>query len=281
MTLLGKFILICVFAAGGAAAWSQNDAVDPPLRINWLISDFTPCDFGDFAILKSVHADIQTQADYIPIVASEDSLRLWIKINHDWINETLRPRTAGACLSVRHLYLHLDRSLYARLFNQVFRPEQEASQDDNIHKVRELLVADLDLMEDDEVDASEWLLNRTITDIPPCTLDEAQEFFDLIDGYEREVRNVLSIPRDDTDAVKAYAEQYETWAQQAFSPFYERPCGETLVLINFMETIAYSLVFDWLYFDQAAESLDSAIQFVQSRAQIEPAADRRLKRPKR
>lgn len=275
MKLIRTLILIYSIAAGGVGAWSQNDGIDPPLRINWLLSDFKPCGVEDIAILQSVLADIQTQADYIPIVANAGTLRLWISINHDWINDILRPRIAGGCLSVRHLYLHLDRSLYVRLFNQVFRPEREVSQDDNIHKVRELLDADQETVEDGEVAASEWLINRTITDLPPCTVEEALDFFNLIDSYEREVRNVLSIPSDDAGAVKAYAEQYETWAQEALSPFYERPCGETLVLIHFMETIAYSLVFDWLYYDKAAESLDSAIQFVQDRAQIEPASDRK------
>lgn len=280
MKLIRTLVLMYFIAAGGAVAWSQDNGIDPQLRINWFLSDFRPCGVEDIAILQSVLADIQTQADYIPLVTSTDTLRLWISINHDWINDILRPRTAGACLGVRHLYLHLDRSLYVRLFNQVFRSEREVSQDDNIHKVRELLVADQEAIEDGELDASEWLINRTITDLPPCMVEEARDFFNLIEGYERELRKVLSIPSDDAGAVDAYAEQYETWAREAWSPFYERPCGETLVLIHFMETIAYSLVFDWLYYDKAAESLDSAIQFVQDRAQIEPAADRKRQRPK-
>lgn len=268
MRLLRIAILLLSISAGGITANAQDKSIDMRLHINDFLHNIALCTPENIQALSAVRDDFQSLADEIPDIASTGRLRAWVQVTNTWIQEEALPTLRYSCDGAKHLYFQLDHSLNMRLFDQVFGYERAFPQDDAMHGIRELLDADLAAIAAGEAPAGALLINRVVTELPECRFGEAFRFHQTVGEFEGETRRLLTTPKDDAGAIREWAARFEDWARGAWTPFYEYPCGEALLLIHFMETVAFSLAIDWVYYDEAAETLDRAIEFVQSRVAI-------------
>ena len=270
MRLIRMCILLLWTSAGGVFTLAQDDVFNSRLRINDQLKYIEICSPEQIEAFYSILDDVQAQADNIPKITSTRKLQVWVSVNNTWITDVLVPQIRDNCDGVRHLYLQLDRSVTRQITNQMFPTENEIPQDDTIAKIREILDADMVAIEAGEVSIGELLINKIATSKRDCTLEEALLFSGSIDEYENETFGLLTIPAADLRAIAEWAEEFEIWAEETWSMFHEQPCGETLTLIFWLETIAYGLPIDWLYYEEANTTLDSALGFVRDRAAVDP-----------
>lgn len=85
---------------------------------------------------------------------------------------------------------------------------------------------------------AELEINRPYVELELCNNEQAIAFYETFKGYADRTSSASEIT--DAESLKDWASQMYAWRLEAWSCFYEKPCGAIEILINIFEIASYS-----------------------------------------
>lgn len=244
-------LLMLILVMHSAVAAAQEDAADDvALFINYAIDEPTVCSVDQASAFYQTLDGFQQFLDDIGLMDNlEDLSNDWLEEYYEWILENWKPFMDVQCGGTQQLMVMLRAKLKYKLVEEGFGEISEIPADEAMAVARNLAEMDLQVIESSDGSDMALELNRMVADLPRCSAEQALEFYGAIDEYTqmtKDLRPTGALGDIDADELESalfnWLAEFDSWRQEAWSAYYERPCGATQVLLYHLEARTYLAV---------------------------------------
>ena len=246
MYLVRVWILILTLAVFGFITVAQDDANnDQALFINYVIDHPTLCTREQAISFFELLDEFEQHLNDLALVRDMYTLGSWLDEHNAWVNEYWSQFNDDACDGTGYQLRALQSWARYMMLEQMFDVLTGFSIDDLLVNpprdkwvaARALADGDLAAMERSEDPNIQLELNRVPSDFARCGTEQTLEFYATIDGFEKNADQLLEL--DSWESLKSWAFNFHLWRKEAWGTFFERPCGSTLALINYVDSKIY------------------------------------------
>lgn len=259
--------------ACGAFAFAQDEDISRSLFVNELVEGSGLCTSQEALEFFASLGGIEPIVNSVVEIEDELSLLEWFYSYDDWLDsEALIDSDRVYCYGVVIGSLELERNIKYGVL--LYLTEGEAAFEEHAALVRARAIAggDLASIAAGDIPDAELEINSAFAELELCTIERAVAFLETLDGYALETGRVAEIT--ESDSLKEWASQFEAWRIEAWSPFYDQPCGAIQTVISIYETVSYSfaLLRQTRFGDAYAGAIDAILEEVLNLAEIDMSA---------
>ena len=239
MRVLTILILVALVLASGALAFAQDGDINESLLLNDLSGNGGICKRQEalafFASLDGLEQIMNSVVD----IADQQSLLDWLNKYDEWIlaDEQLESYDP-LCYGVLVRGLEMDRNVKYAVLLYLTEGEAAFHEQAALVSAREIAGGDLATIIADALPDVELEINRAFAEHPLCTNKRAIAFLETLEAYAFETGRAAEI--NDNDSLNEWASRFDAWRLEAWSSFYDQPCGITEIVINIYETVSFS-----------------------------------------
>lgn len=244
------FLILILVVYSPVTAAQEDAADDVALFINYAIDEPTVCSVDQASAFYQTLDGFRQFLDDIGLMDNlEDLSNDWLEEYYEWILENWKPFMDVQCGGTQQLMVMLRAKLKYKLVEEGFGEISEIPADEAMAVARNLAEMDRQVIESSEGADYALELNRMVTDLPRCSAEQALEFYGAIDEYAQMTKDLRptgahgDIDADELEsALFNWLAEFDSWRQEAWSAYYERPCGATQVLLYHLEARTYLAV---------------------------------------
>ena len=244
------FLILILVVYSPVTAAQEDAADDVALFINYAIDEPTVCSVDQASAFYQTLDGFRQFLDDIGLMDNlEDLSNDWLEEYYEWILENWKPFMDVQCGGTQQLMVMLRAKLKYKLVEEGFGEISEIPADEAMAVARNLAEMDLQVIESSDGSDMALELNRMVTDLPRCSAEQALEFYGAIDEYAQMTKDLRptgahgDIDADELEsALFNWLAEFDSWRQEAWSAYYERPCGATQVLLYHLEARTYLAV---------------------------------------
>ncbi|MCY3781335.1 MAG: hypothetical protein OXG78_13565 [Chloroflexi bacterium] len=248
MRVLHSPLLILLLVLFNFATAAQDDAPgEVMLFLNRTIDEPIFCTLDRAQAFYQTLDGFQIFFDELALMEGAEYLaESWLDKYSRWLQEHWATFDENTCGATRPLMDLLRAKVMYSLLEGAVGEIAEIPADEAMTYARALEEIDLQLMDSDEASESELELNRLFAELPRCSVEQALAFYETLDGYTRITSDLGStgalwhVDSDElVEAVFTWAESFDEWRREAWSAYYEAPCGGTQIYVFHLERRAY------------------------------------------
>lgn len=248
MRYLHSSLLILLLVLFNFAVAAQDDAPDEVmLFLNRTIDEPIFCTLDEAQAFYQTLDGFQIFLDELALMENAENLaESWLDEYALWLQEHWASFDDNPCGATRPLMDLLRAKVMYSMLEAAIGEIGEIPADEAMTYARALEETDLQLMDSDDASESELELNRLFADLPRCIVEQALAFYETIDDYTRitsDLGSTGALWHVDADelvgALFTWAESFDAWRREAWSPYYEAPCGGTQIYVFHLEYRAY------------------------------------------
>ena len=235
------FWLVALAAmACGAFTFAQDEDVRRSLYINEMVEGSGLCTSQEALEFYDSLDSFEPVINSVLEIEDEQTLLDWFFSYEDWlVSDALTDQDRIYCYGVVIGSLALERNIKYGVLLYLTEGEAAFQEQAALVSPRAIAGGDLASIAAGDLPDAELEINRAYVELELCTIEQAIAYFETVDGYAYETRRAAAIK--DSDSLKEWASQFEAWRLEAWSPFYDQPCGTIETVISIHETVSYSL----------------------------------------
>ncbi len=248
MRILHSPLLIFLFFINSFVTAAQEDATGGVmLFLNRTIDEPIFCTLDRAQAFYQTLDGFQIFLDELALMESAENLaESWLDEYSRWLQEHWATFDENTCGATRPLMDLLRAKVMYGMLEAAIGEIGEIPADEAMTYARALEETDLQLMDSDDASESELELNRLFAELPRCSVEQALAFYETLDGYTRitsDLGSTGALWHVDADelvgALFTWAESFDAWRREAWSAYYEAPCGGTQIYVFHLERRAY------------------------------------------
>ncbi|MCY4536782.1 MAG: hypothetical protein OXE52_00985 [Chloroflexi bacterium] len=238
MRFVRGWMVFLTLAVVGLSVVAQEDAEDDQkLIINNIVDNPILCTHDQATTFYESLDGFQQSLNNIALVKNTDTLQFWLNIHKQWFDETWALLLAEGCHGAKMLIYALRAVASHNLLEHMIGDVGEIPAQDVMRDVRDMAVADLEAIKRTQYPESELQINLIITNLPYCSNNQAIAFYKTIDGYLQEMNKLILV--DDWRSLRVWVGMLHAWRQEAWTSFYDQPCGIRLAYMFWIERLTY------------------------------------------
>ncbi len=243
-------LILLLVLFNSVTAGQEDTAGDLKLVINHRIDEPANCSADEARAFYQTLDDFQSFLDELALMDDLwDMEESWFHDYGLWLKEHWASLNENLCAGRTQLMDMLRAQLKYTVLEAGMGEISDVPAEGAMAYARALANTDLKLIDSGYASESELELNRMVADLPRCSAEQALEFYATIDGFTRltsalgSTGNLWNVGSDELEqALISWAQSFDSWRQEAWSGYYDQPCGVTRILVYNLEARTYFAV---------------------------------------
>lgn len=230
-------ILLIAISVGSASA-----QIEDRLAINVGVPSATAtrfCNNSGARLFYNALDDAQPLIDSIADLQGSATETIWRRNYERWEDKYFDPVPPDLnCLPALVNLIVVDWLITERYIERYIDDFGEVQAERLLPLIHQMARLDLPALNAGTAEPEALVLNQPYLQMPHCSIQQAQTFYDTIEGYVEQVERLDLV--NDRQSFRRWADAFQSWLDSHWSPYHEQPCGWTLFMIIFGAYAGYT-----------------------------------------